>query len=150
MDREEVARLWFEEDFVPVVEALRDGGFIRTAESEGDAYMRVVGARYELLRTHEWSDEVLDRLRASSAAGADPAGDGASPGAGAVARPGREQSSSWRPRRADLVALPGRRWPGSRDRRARSAAASTSTAVDDDECARSWTSWSCSSSPAGS
>ena len=63
MDREEVARLWFEEEFVPVVETLRDGGFIRTAESEGDAYMRFVGARYELLRTHEWSGEVIDRLQ---------------------------------------------------------------------------------------
>ena len=63
MDREEVARLWFEEEFVPVVDALRAGGFIRSAETEADAYMRVVGARYELLRTHEWSDEVLDRLQ---------------------------------------------------------------------------------------
>ena len=63
MGREEVARLWFEEEFVPVVEALRAGGFIRSAESEGDAYMRFVGARYELLRTHEWSGEVIDRLQ---------------------------------------------------------------------------------------
>ena len=63
MDREEVGRLWFEEEFVPVVEALRSGGFIRSSESEGDAYMRFVGARYELLRTHEWSGEVIDRLQ---------------------------------------------------------------------------------------
>jgi hypothetical protein len=63
MDREEVARLWYEEDFLPVVETLRAGGFIGTSESDGDAYMRVVTARYELLRTHEWSGEVLDRLR---------------------------------------------------------------------------------------
>jgi hypothetical protein len=63
MDREEIARLWFEEDFSPVVETLRAGGFIRPAESAADAYMRVVTARYELLRTHDWSDEVLDRLQ---------------------------------------------------------------------------------------
>ena len=63
MDREEVARLWYEEDFLPVVETLRQGDFIRPSETESDAYVRVVGARYELLRTHEWNDDILDRLR---------------------------------------------------------------------------------------
>jgi len=63
MDREEVARLWFEEDFVPVLDTLKRGGFVRSAETEGDAYLRVVTARYELLRTHEWSGEVLARLQ---------------------------------------------------------------------------------------
>jgi hypothetical protein len=42
---------------------LRSAGFIRSAERESDAYMRVVSARYELLRTHEWSGEILDRLQ---------------------------------------------------------------------------------------
>jgi hypothetical protein len=63
MDREEIARLWFEDDFLPVVETLRAADFIGASEAEGDAYMRVVTARYELLRTHEWSGEVLDRLQ---------------------------------------------------------------------------------------
>jgi hypothetical protein len=63
MDREEVARLWYEEDFVPIVEMLRAGAFIRSSESDADAYMRVVAARYELLRTHKWSGEILDRLQ---------------------------------------------------------------------------------------
>jgi hypothetical protein len=63
MDREEVAQAWYEEDFVPVVETLRAGDFIRPSETEADAYMRVVATRYELLRTHEWSDDILDRLR---------------------------------------------------------------------------------------
>ena len=63
MDREEIARLWYEEDFNPVVATLRAGDFIREGESDGDAYLRVVAARYELLRTHEWSDDVLDRLK---------------------------------------------------------------------------------------
>jgi hypothetical protein len=62
MDRDEVARLWYEEDFVPVVATLREGGFVRPSETEADAYMRVVATRYELLRTHEWSDDILDRL----------------------------------------------------------------------------------------
>jgi hypothetical protein len=63
MDRAEVARLWYEEDFLPVTETLREGAFIGGSETEGDAYMRVVTARYELLRTHEWSGEILDRLQ---------------------------------------------------------------------------------------
>jgi hypothetical protein len=63
MDRQEVARLWYEEDFLPVVETLRQGEFIRSSESDCDAYMRVVAARYELLRTHEWSGDILDRLQ---------------------------------------------------------------------------------------
>ncbi len=63
MDREEVARLWYEDEFLPVVEMLREGGFIRPSETEADAYTRVVSARYELLRTHEWSGDILDRLQ---------------------------------------------------------------------------------------
>jgi hypothetical protein len=63
MDRVTVARLWYDEDFLPVVKTLREGEFIRSGETEGDAYTRVVGARYELLRTHEWNDEILDRLQ---------------------------------------------------------------------------------------
>lgn len=63
MAREEVARLWYEEDFLPIVETLRSGAFIRSSETESDAYIRVVSARYELLRTHAWSGEILDRLQ---------------------------------------------------------------------------------------
>jgi hypothetical protein len=63
VDREEVAQLWYGDDFLPVVETLRAAGLIGPEESAGDAYMRVVTARYELLRTHEWSGAVLDRLR---------------------------------------------------------------------------------------
>jgi hypothetical protein len=63
MDREEVARLWYEEDFLPVVETLREGEFVKPSETDADAYMRVVSARYVLLRTHEWSGDILDRLQ---------------------------------------------------------------------------------------
>jgi hypothetical protein len=63
MDREEVARTWFVDEFEPVVATLREGEFIRADETDADAYMRVAGSRYELLRTHDWNDEVLARLR---------------------------------------------------------------------------------------
>ncbi len=40
------------------------GGFRgEPKETDADAYMRVVAARYELLRTHQWSGEILDRLQ---------------------------------------------------------------------------------------
>jgi hypothetical protein len=63
IDRRTAARLWFDEDYVPVVEMLRDAGLVGTGETEADAYMRVVGERYRLMRTHEWSPEILARLR---------------------------------------------------------------------------------------
>jgi hypothetical protein len=68
LDRREVGRLWFEEEYAPVVEMLIDGGFVERHESPADAYLRVAGARYRLLRTHEWSDEVLARIRGDAAA----------------------------------------------------------------------------------
>ena len=63
MDRGEVAQHWFEEEYVPVVELLREGDLIAEDETETEAYLRVAADRYRVLRTHEWSDEVLDRLR---------------------------------------------------------------------------------------
>jgi ParB-like chromosome segregation protein Spo0J len=63
MDRREVARHWFQEEYEPVVELLRAGDLIAEDETETEAYMRVADDRYRVLRTHEWSDEVLDQLR---------------------------------------------------------------------------------------
>jgi len=62
-DRAEVARRWFDDEYAPVSEMLRAGGLIERGETDAEAYMRVAGQRYLLLRTHEWSDDVLERLR---------------------------------------------------------------------------------------
>ena len=62
MDRAELARRWYEEEYVPVVTMLRDADMLGRG-TEADAYMRVGGERYRLLRTHEWSEDVLARLR---------------------------------------------------------------------------------------
>jgi hypothetical protein len=59
--REEVARLWLEEEFRPVVAMLRDADLI-AAGTPADAYIRVAAERYRLMRTHEWSDDVLEEL----------------------------------------------------------------------------------------
>ena len=62
MSREEVARAWFEDEYVPVVETLKEADLIGRG-TETEAYMRVTTLRYLLLRTHEWDDEVIERLR---------------------------------------------------------------------------------------
>lgn len=64
-DRHEVAKRWFEHEYVPVSEMLAEGGLTERGETETDAYMRLAGQRYMILRTHEWSDEVIDQLRDS-------------------------------------------------------------------------------------
>jgi hypothetical protein len=63
MDRAEVARLWFTEEYEPVVELLRAGDLAADGETETEAYLRVAADRYRVLRTHDWSDEVIERLR---------------------------------------------------------------------------------------
>ena len=62
MDREEVAEAWFTEEYEPVVEMLREAG-VATKAQETDAYVAVVTLRYMLLPTHEWDDEILERVR---------------------------------------------------------------------------------------
>ena len=64
MTREAVAEAWFRDEYSPVVEMLRDADLIGSG-TEAEAYMRVAGLRYLLLRTHEWSDDVVERLRES-------------------------------------------------------------------------------------
>jgi hypothetical protein len=63
IDRRELARRWYEEEYVPVVTLLRDAGMLGRSGTEADAYLRVGADRYRLLRTHEWSEDVLARLR---------------------------------------------------------------------------------------
>jgi hypothetical protein len=62
LDRAEVARQWYEEEYAPVVEMLRAADLIDRGETETDAYMRVACARYRLLRTHDWSDEIVGEV----------------------------------------------------------------------------------------
>jgi hypothetical protein len=63
MDRRQVAATWFQEEYEPVTEMLRAGELVRDDETETETYMRLAGDRYRVLRTHDWSDAVLDDLR---------------------------------------------------------------------------------------
>ena len=62
MSRREVAETWFREEYEPVVEMLREAGLTGKG-TETEAYMQVATLRYLLLSTHEWDDEVIERLR---------------------------------------------------------------------------------------
>jgi hypothetical protein len=64
LDREEVARRWFAEEYTPVVRMLRAADLLGT-RTDAEAYMAVAAERYRLIRTHEWTDAVVERLRLS-------------------------------------------------------------------------------------
>jgi hypothetical protein len=63
LDRGQTARLWLETEYRPVAAMLRDAGLISHGQTATEAYMRLSSERYRLLRTHTWSEEVLERLR---------------------------------------------------------------------------------------
>jgi hypothetical protein len=62
LSRAEVAEMWFHDEYKPVVEMLREADLVRRG-TETEAYMRVSALRYLILRTHEWDDGVIERLR---------------------------------------------------------------------------------------
>ena len=57
-----VARRWFAEEYTPVVRMLRSADLIGSG-TDAEAFQRVARQRYRLMRTHEWNDEVIERLR---------------------------------------------------------------------------------------
>ncbi len=63
LGREEAARIWFEEEFVPVVQMLREAELAAQGQTDADAYLALSGARYRLARTQEWSPEIIERLQ---------------------------------------------------------------------------------------
>jgi hypothetical protein len=62
LDRQQVARRWFAEEYRPVVRMLRSADLTGSG-TEAEAYLRVARERYRLMRTHEWSDDIIERLR---------------------------------------------------------------------------------------
>ncbi len=62
LDREQVARRWWSEEYAPVVRMLNAADMVGN-RTEAEAYLRVARERYRLMRTHEWSDEIIARLR---------------------------------------------------------------------------------------
>jgi hypothetical protein len=62
LGRAEIAGLWLADEYEPVVAMLHEADMIGSG-TETDAYMRVAEERYRLLRTHAWSEEIVQRLR---------------------------------------------------------------------------------------
>jgi hypothetical protein len=63
LDRAAVARRWFDEEYQPVVAMLADADLIGEDDTDAEAYLRLAGERYRLLRKHTWDDEVIAALR---------------------------------------------------------------------------------------
>jgi uncharacterized ParB-like nuclease family protein len=61
LDRKHTAELWLENEYRPVVAMLREAGLIGHS-TDTEAYMNISAERYRLLRTHEWSEEVLQQI----------------------------------------------------------------------------------------
>ncbi len=62
LSRAQIAEAWLRDEYGPVVDMLREADLIGK-RSETQAYMRVCEARWRLLRTHEWDEEIIQRLR---------------------------------------------------------------------------------------
>jgi len=65
-DRSEIARRWFADEYTPVVRMMREADLLGSS-TDAEAYLRVTAERYRLIRTHEWNDDVVRRLRQSRA-----------------------------------------------------------------------------------
>jgi hypothetical protein len=61
IDRFETAQLWLDTEYRPVVAMLRDAGEIASS-TETEAYLRIASERYRLLRSHHWSEQVVQRV----------------------------------------------------------------------------------------
>jgi hypothetical protein len=59
MDKKTMAARWYAEEFKPVVQMIEDAGVRGEHERPAEAYLRVAGERYRLIREHEWNAEVM-------------------------------------------------------------------------------------------
>lgn len=62
LTRDEVAGAWLRDEYRPVVAMLREADLLGSG-TDTEAYMRIAAERYRLMRTHEWTEAVLERLR---------------------------------------------------------------------------------------
>lgn len=65
LDRDDVARRWYAEEYQPVVRMIRDAGLIGE-RTETEAYLHISCDRYRLMRTHRWDDEVIATLASAA------------------------------------------------------------------------------------
>ena len=61
LTRRELAVLWFDEEYEPILGVLREAG-LGGGGTETERYLRIAMLRFLLLQTHDWSDEIAERL----------------------------------------------------------------------------------------
>lgn len=61
LSRAEIATAWFHEEYEPVVEVLSDA-HLGGQGTETERYLRIATLRYLLLQTHDWTDDIVERL----------------------------------------------------------------------------------------
>lgn len=62
LDRREVADRWFTTEYEPVVAAARAIG-LAPNHTDAELYLWIAAERYRLIRRHEWTDEIFERVR---------------------------------------------------------------------------------------
>ncbi|MCU4184365.1 hypothetical protein K6U06_08330 [Acidiferrimicrobium sp. IK] len=63
LSRSEVALRWYDDEYRRVVRMLRAADLIED-RTEVETYLTIAAERYRLMRTHDWNDEVIAKLRA--------------------------------------------------------------------------------------
>ena len=71
-DKATMAARWYAEEFRPVVDMIEEAGVRGKDERPAEAYLRVAGERYRLIREHEWNTEVMVAVTRKGKKGADP------------------------------------------------------------------------------
>lgn len=66
IDKDTMARRWFDEEYLPVIGLIEEAGLIDEDETGPEAYLRLSGDRYRLIRTHTWNEDVVQTLRQRS------------------------------------------------------------------------------------
>ena len=65
-DKQTMARRWFDEEYTPVLEMIEEAGVRGRDETGADAYIRVAGERYRLIREHDWNRDVMQLVAEST------------------------------------------------------------------------------------
>ena len=66
-DQATMAQRWYDEEYTPVVEMIDEAGVRGRDETGADAYIRVAGERYRLIREHDWNRDVMRTIAEQSA-----------------------------------------------------------------------------------
>jgi hypothetical protein len=61
-DRAQIAERWYADEYRPVMRMIEQADLLGSG-THAEAYLRIARERYRLMRTHEWNDEVISRLR---------------------------------------------------------------------------------------